>query len=62
MMAASKTRLTVFRSINGAIFINCLSPREKINSGYFCEKLLDPLSQILLSWARCRLPKTLSAF
>jgi hypothetical protein len=46
-IAAPKTTLTVFLSIHSAIFINWLPPGEKFNSGYFCEKILELLSQVL---------------
>jgi hypothetical protein len=44
---------TVFLGVNGAILINWLSPGEKFNSGLFCEKILEPLSEIL-HVPRCR--------
>jgi hypothetical protein len=37
-IAALKTILTVFLSIDGAIAINRLTPGEKFNTGHFCEK------------------------
>jgi hypothetical protein len=39
--------LAVFSSVNGAIFISWLPPREKFSSGYFCERILERLSEIL---------------
>jgi hypothetical protein len=39
--------LIVFLSVNGAILINWLPPREKVDSGYFCERILKLLSEIL---------------
>jgi hypothetical protein len=44
-IAASKAMLTVFLRIQGEIFINRLPPGENFNSGYFCEKIPEPLSQ-----------------
>jgi hypothetical protein len=48
-IAAQKAMLTVLLSINRAIFINWFSPGETFNNGYFCQKMLEPLSQILHS-------------
>jgi hypothetical protein len=39
--------LAVFVSVHGAIFINWLPPGERFNSGYFCQQILKPPSQIL---------------
>jgi hypothetical protein len=39
--------LTVFLSIDGTILTNRLTPGEKFNSGYFCEKTAKPVSEIL---------------
>jgi hypothetical protein len=41
--------LTVFGSIQGAYFIHWLPLGEKFNNGYFCEKMLEPLCQVLHS-------------
>jgi hypothetical protein len=49
MITAAQTMLTVFLSINSAIFINSLPPGEKFNSGHFCEKMLEPPSEIVHS-------------
>jgi hypothetical protein len=46
-IAAPKTILAVFLSIDGAILINCLTPGEKVNRDYFCKRLSEPLSEIL---------------
>jgi hypothetical protein len=37
----------VFVSVHGAVFINWLPPRERFNSGYFSQQILQRLSQIL---------------
>jgi hypothetical protein len=55
-MAAPKIMLTVFLSIDSAILINWLTPGEKFNDGYFCEKRLEPLSEILDA-ARAAVPQ-----
>jgi histone-lysine N-methyltransferase SETMAR len=39
--------LIVFLSVNGAILINWLPLEEKVDCGYFCEKILKPLSEIV---------------
>jgi hypothetical protein len=39
----------VFLTIDGAILISWLRPREKFNNGYFYEKILEPLSEVLHS-------------
>jgi hypothetical protein len=46
-IAAQKTMLTVFLSIDGTILINWFTPGSKFNSGYFCEEILEPFSEIL---------------
>jgi hypothetical protein len=48
VIAAAKAMLMVFRSIKGDILIQRLPRGERFNSGYFCEKILEPLSEILL--------------
>jgi hypothetical protein len=40
--------MALLLSIDGAILINWLAPGEKLNSGDFCEKIFEPLSEILL--------------
>jgi hypothetical protein len=45
--SAQKTMLTVLLSIDGAILINWLTAREKFNSGYFYEKTLELLFEVL---------------
>jgi hypothetical protein len=44
---AQKTMVTVLLSIDGAILINWLTPWGIFNSGYFCEKVLEPFSETL---------------
>jgi hypothetical protein len=39
--------LTVFLSIDSTISLNLLTPGEKFNSGAFCEKIFELLSEIL---------------
>jgi hypothetical protein len=39
--------LTVFLSIDSAIFIDWLPPGDKFNRGFFYDKMLEPLSQVL---------------
>jgi hypothetical protein len=61
-IAAPKPILTVFLSIDGAILINWLTPGEKFNSGWFCEKnaratFRDPAQQV-----QCRVPKADGTF
>jgi hypothetical protein len=38
--------LTVFLNIDGAILIKSFTPGDNFNNGYFCEKILEPLSQV----------------
>jgi hypothetical protein len=38
--------LTPFPSVHGAIFIDWFPAGEKFNSGYCCEEIHDPLSQV----------------
>jgi hypothetical protein len=38
--------LAVFLSVHGAILMNSLEPGERFNRGYFCQQILEPLSQI----------------
>jgi hypothetical protein len=46
-MATQKTMLAVFLSVQSAIFINWLPLGARFNSRYFCQQMLEPLSQIL---------------
>jgi hypothetical protein len=48
-IAALQTMFRVFLRIQDAIFIVWFPPGERFNSGYFCEKILEPLSQVLHS-------------
>jgi hypothetical protein len=61
-MAVTKTMVTMFLSIHGAIFIDWLPPGEKFTSGYFCEKILDPLSQVLPSGHSVGSPRSIVHF
>jgi hypothetical protein len=61
-MATPKTMLAVVLRINGAILINWLTPREKFNSHYFCEKILEPLSEILHGGRAAESPRPMGYF
>jgi hypothetical protein len=61
-IAASKTMLTVFLSGRGAIFLNWLRSRGKVNSNYFCQHILRSLAQILHSGRNTRSPRPIVHF
>jgi hypothetical protein len=61
-MAAQKITPTVFLGINGVILINWLTPGEKFNSGYFYEKVLEQLSDILQGGCAARSPRPIMHF
>jgi hypothetical protein len=57
-----KTMLTLFLSIDNAIWINWPTPGEKLNRGYFCETILEPLTEILHGERAAGSPRPIAHF
>jgi hypothetical protein len=61
-IAASKTILTMFLSVRGAIFINRLYSASKFDGNSFYQSVLRPLAQILQSGRNTHSPKPIVHF